>query len=72
MNEQGTHFFFMSFVTRNAIGLSVENRSGHWTPEPGMTRYDALNELRRQMIAVSPFLADVAVLAFDIQRNELP
>ena len=72
MTEQGTHFWYMSFLARDEIGLTAQDRSGHWTPTPGMTRMDAMNELRRQVVGVSPYLADAAMLSFDIQRNELP
>lgn len=69
--EQGSHFWFMSFMVRNAIGLAMEERSGPWTPPEGITRYDAFNELRRQVIEKSPVLANGTVLAFDIQSNHL-
>ncbi|MFJ5151380.1 hypothetical protein ACIQCF_07290 [Streptomyces sp. NPDC088353] len=72
MTEQGTHFWHMSFPAHNAIGLTAQDRSGHWTPTPGMTRFDAMNEIRRQVVEVSPYLADAIMLSFDIQRNELP
>lgn len=72
MPEQGSHFWYMSFLARNAIGLTAVEREGHWTPTPGMTRFDAMNELRRQVVEASPYLADAAMLSFDIQRNELP
>lgn len=69
--EQGTHFWYMSFLARNAIGLAAIEREGHWTPTPGMTRFDAMNELRSQVVEASPYLADAAMLSFDIQPNEL-
>jgi len=72
MNEQGTHFWYMTFLGRNAIGLSAQERSGHWTPTPGMSRFDAMDEIRRQVVEASPYLADAVMLSFDIQRNELP
>ncbi|MBQ1118344.1 hypothetical protein [Streptomyces sp. C3-3] len=72
MGEQGTHFWHMSFLGRNAIGLTAQERSGHWTPSPGMTRMDAMNELRRQVNEASPYLTNVVMLSFDIQLNQLP
>lgn len=69
--EQGSHCWHMSFLGRNEIGLTAQDRSGHWTPTPGMTRFDAMNEIRRQVVEVSPYLADAAMLSFDIQPNEL-
>lgn len=61
----------MSFLARNEIGLTAQDRSGHWTPPPGITRMDAMNEIRRRVIAASPYLADSAMLSFDIQPNKL-
>ncbi|MFJ3950346.1 hypothetical protein ACIPXV_09775 [Streptomyces libani] len=69
--EQGTHFWHMPFFARNELGLTAQDRSGHWTPTPGMTRLDAMNELRRQVVEASPYLADSAMLSFDIQLNTL-
>lgn len=37
-----------------------------------MTRFDAMNEIRRQVVEASPYLADAVMMSFDIQRNELP
>ncbi|MYR36355.1 hypothetical protein GTX14_04705 [Streptomyces sp. SID4944] len=31
MSEQGTHFWYMSFFAHNSIGLTAQERSGHWT-----------------------------------------
>ncbi|MPY47180.1 hypothetical protein [Streptomyces acidicola] len=69
--EQGTHCWHMSFLARNEIGLTAQDRSGHWTPTQGMTRFDAMNEIRRQVVGASPYLADAAMLSFDIQPNTL-
>lgn len=69
--SQGSHFWHMSFLARNDLGLTAQDRSGHWTPTPGMTRLDAMNELRRQVVEASPYLADSAMLSFDIQPNQL-
>ncbi|WP_030777191.1 hypothetical protein [Streptomyces sp. NRRL S-920] len=71
MNEQGTHFWFMAFVGKNTSGLSVQERNGHWTPADDMTRFDAMNEVRRQVIEASPYLADAVLISFDIQPNSL-
>lgn len=72
MTQQGTHFWHMSFAGNNEIGLTIQDRSGHWTPTQGMTRMDAMNEIRRQVVASSPYLANAAMLSFDIQLNTLP
>jgi hypothetical protein len=72
MTTQGTHFWHMSFLARNEIGITAQDRSGHWTPAPGVTRMDAMNEIRRQVVEVSPYLANAAMLSFDIQLNTLP
>ncbi|MFD3638219.1 hypothetical protein [Streptomyces griseus] len=72
MSEQGTHFWHMSFLAHNAIGLTAQERSGHWTPPSGMTRMDAMNELRRQVNEASPYLTNAVMLSFDIQLNQLP
>lgn len=70
--EQGTHFWHMSFVARNELGQTMQERVGHWTPTPGMTRFDAMNEIRRQVVEASPYLDDAVMISFDLQRNELP
>ena len=70
--EQGTHFWHMPFVARNELGQTVQERVGHWTPDRDMTRFDAMNEIRRQVVEASPYLADAVMISFDIQRNELP
>lgn len=67
--EQGTHFWYMSFLARNDLGLTAQTRSGHWTPTPGMTRFDAMDEIHRQVVEASPYLADAAMLSFDMQPN---
>ncbi|MDQ0694229.1 hypothetical protein [Streptomyces sp. W4I9-2] len=72
MSDQGTHFWHMSFLAHNAIGLTAQERSGHWTPTPGVTRMDAMNELRRQVNEASPYLTNAVMLSFDIQLNQLP
>jgi hypothetical protein len=69
--EQGTHFWFMSFLARSGGGLNVANRSGTWTPPAGITRFDAMKEIRRQVIDADPSLANSAMLSFDIQSNQL-
>ena len=72
MSEQGTHFWHMSFLAHNAIGLAAQERYGHWTPPSGMTRMDAMNELRRQVNEASPYLTNAVMLSFYIQLNQLP
>lgn len=69
--EQGTHFWHMSFLARNEIGMTAQSRTGHYTPEPGITRFDAFEKIHRQVIDASPYLADAAMLAFDIQPNQI-
>lgn len=69
--EQGTHFWHMSFLVRSAVGLAAEERVGHWTPTPGMTRFDARQEIRRQVVERSPVLTNAVMLSFDIQPNQL-
>lgn len=70
-HEQGTHFWHMSFLAHNAIGMTAQSRSGHYTPDPGMTRFDAFQEIHRQVVEASPYLADAPMLSFDIQPNQL-
>jgi len=70
-NAQGTHFWYMSFLAHNSVGLTAQTRSGHYTPDPGMTRFDAMDEIHRQVVAASPYLAEGAMLSFDIQPNQL-
>ncbi|MFE6412526.1 hypothetical protein ACFVOR_36965 [Streptomyces sp. NPDC057837] len=69
--SQGSHFWHMSFLARNEIGMTAQSRSGHYTPDPGMTRFDAFEEIHRQVVEASPYLADAAMLSFDIQPNKL-
>lgn len=69
--DQGTHFWHMSFLARNDVGMTAQSRSGHYTPDPGMTRFDAFEEIHRQVVAASPYLADAPILSFDIQPNQL-
>ncbi|GAA0500661.1 hypothetical protein [Streptomyces olivaceiscleroticus] len=69
--EQGTHFWFMTFLARTDRDVDVANRSGTWTPPPGFTRFDAMKAIRQQLIEDSPHLANSAMLSFDIQPNQL-
>lgn len=69
--RQGSHFWYMSFLTCTEIGPTAQTRCGHYTPDSGMTRCDAMNEILRQVVAASPYLADAAMLSFDIQDNTL-
>lgn len=69
--EQGTHFWHMSFLSRNAMGLSAQERNGHVTPPPGISRFDAMNAIRRQVEEASPYLVDAVMLSFDIQPNKI-
>lgn len=69
--SQGSHFWHMSFQARNEIGMTAQSRTGHYTPDPGMTRFDAFEEIHRQVVEASPYLADAAMLSFDIQPNRL-
>ncbi|QKW31422.1 hypothetical protein HUT11_35245 (plasmid) [Streptomyces seoulensis] len=68
---QGTHFWHMSFLARNELGIAAIERNGHLTPPPGVTRFDAMNLIRQEVVAASPYLADAAMLSFDIQPNEI-
>lgn len=72
MSEQGTHFWHMSFLAHNAIGLTAQSRTGHCDLEPGTSRHDAMEIIRRRVVEATPYLADATMLSFDIQRNELP
>lgn len=66
--EQGTHFWFMSFADERGDHLGL---SGTTTPMQGMTRMDMFEEIRRTIVAEYPALTDAAPLAFDIQPNKL-
>lgn len=70
-SEQGTHFWHMSFLARNELGLAPVERNGHLTPPPGATRFDAMNLIQQAVVAASPYLADATMLSFDIQPNQL-
>lgn len=70
-SEQGSHFWIMTFLALGASGLEAKERVGHWTPAPGMTRFDAMQAIHKQMIEASPSLAEAAVINFDIQLNQL-
>ncbi|MFJ3043583.1 hypothetical protein [Streptomyces tendae] len=69
--EQGSHFWHMSFLTHNAIGLSAEERNGHWTPSPEMSRFDAMTEIRRQVVETNPYLVNAVMISFDMQPNRI-
>lgn len=72
MPEQGTHFYFMSFIVPNVSGFSTHRRSGHFTPADGATRFDSFDMLLDAMKQESPELRNNAVvIAFDIQPNKL-
>jgi hypothetical protein len=69
---QGTHFWFMSLLVPAPNGFSAYRRSGHFTPEGGLTRHDAFEVLLNNVKEQSPELSESAVvLSFDIQPNQL-
>lgn len=65
--EQGTHFWFASF-TKNGDAMSF---SGTSTPSPRATRMDMFNDITTTIFAEHPEVTGAAVLAFDIQPNQL-
>lgn len=65
--ERGTHFWFASFrTTSDAISFA-----GTSTPAPGATRMDLYNDITEKIRRENPHLAGMAVIAFDIQPNQL-
>lgn len=69
--QQGTHFWFMSFLQPTPNGFDTYRRSGHFNPPPGATRVDMFSVLRDEIERFTPELAGATVLAFDIQPNQL-
>lgn len=64
---QGTHFWFASF-TKNGDVISF---SGTSTPTPDATRMDMFNEIVIEILTEHPEVDGAAVLAFDVQPNQL-
>jgi hypothetical protein len=72
--QQGTHFWFMSFIvpTYGPTGFATYRRSGHFTPQKGATtRFDAFDMLLSTVKQQSPELEKDDVISFDIQPNRL-
>lgn len=64
---QGTHFWSVSF----AKGGDSTFFNGTCTPPPGATRLDMFNDIVDTIIKEYPRVSGAAVLAFDIQPNQL-
>lgn len=69
--SQGTHFWFMSIQVANPQGYTLWDLQGTITPVPGVTRLDLFNGLRADAAEHRPELRSGAVIAFDIQPNQL-
>jgi hypothetical protein len=69
--EQGTHFWFMTIHTPNARGVYTGSYQGTRNPEPGQTRLDLFNSIRREIAELYPETRGGVALAFDIQPNQL-
>lgn len=68
-NAQGTHFWLM--VVEDERGRDKYTGSGHITPPQGATRYDMRDLIRAQLEAQHPQARSGALVAFDIQPNQL-
>lgn len=72
MDEQGTHFWTMAIQMSTEMGRTdITGGWGTWTPGKGQTRYDIFQEIRASLSEKYPQCAGGAVIAFDIQPNEL-
>ncbi|WP_432185462.1 hypothetical protein [Streptomyces tendae] len=64
-------FWLMTIQTPNAHGYRINDFQGVLTPEPGTTRLSLFNEIREEITRRDPLSAGGAVIAFDVQPNEL-
>lgn len=71
MEEQGTHFFFITIQQGNARGYITNTLSGTVTPRLGQSRFDLFTQTRARFEQLDPRIRDGIVIAFDIQPNTL-
>ncbi|MET9190096.1 hypothetical protein ABZX63_33255 [Streptomyces tendae] len=71
MAKQVPHFWFMTIQTPNGAGYRINSYQGVLTPEPGTTRLSLFNEVREEIDRRDPLAIGGAVIAFDVQPNNL-
>ncbi|OYP14066.1 hypothetical protein CFC35_05735 [Streptomyces sp. FBKL.4005] len=71
MADQGTHFWFMTFIAVSEQGTVVVHHDGHITPPPNTTRYDLKRALEHRIVKQYPELSEAKVIAFEAQPNQL-
>lgn len=64
-------FWLMTIQTPNEAGYNITDYQGILTPRPGATRLELFNEIREQIERDNPQSRDGAVIAFDVQPNDL-
>ncbi|MGW8351057.1 hypothetical protein [Streptomyces wedmorensis] len=65
---QGTHLYVLSLQNSQKAACTI---SGTYTPPPGATRFDILNQLRLDTARQYPSMEDAIVLYFALDTNHL-
>ncbi|WP_121830155.1 hypothetical protein [Streptomyces sp. S1] len=65
---QGTHVYVLTLQNSQHSACTV---SGTYTPSPGVTRYDALTQLRIDVVRQYPSMEGAVVLYFALEPNHL-
>jgi hypothetical protein len=66
-----SYFWFMSIQASNQGGVFLGSYQGTRTVKSGQNRLDLFNSIRAELAELDPRSADGAVIAFDLQPNEL-
>jgi hypothetical protein len=66
-----SYFWFATLQTPNARGFYLSSHQGIRDVQPGQTRMDLFNSIRDEIYRNTPQARGGAVIAFDIQPNEL-
>lgn len=66
--QQGSHFFLIALRTQRGM---LSHRAGHFTPQPGATRFDCLNQIQNAVVDADPNLREAVVTAFCLESNQL-
>jgi hypothetical protein len=61
----------MTIQTPNATGFNITDFQGAVRPRRNITRLDLFNDIRDQIFRDYPHSRDGAVVAFDLQPNQL-
>jgi len=71
MKKPAPLFWLMTIQTPNRAGYNITDYQGVTTPAPGTTRLDLFNQIRNEIYREYPQSQGGAVIAFDLQANEL-